>query len=100
MQRNPIIPLKLQDDKAVRNHALLILHYLALERKVPWWKRIFSRWHVSDEPLRHDAGSLLRQIGYDRKKPANTQYAARDQEGTYAFGRAKEEDSWTTLKNY
>ena len=44
--------------------ALLILHQMSLERTGPWWKRMFSRWWISDEPLRNDAGVLLRKIGF------------------------------------
>ena len=36
---------------------LTILHHLALERT--GWRRYFSRWYISDEPLRHDAARLL-----------------------------------------
>ena len=44
--------------------ALAILHMMSIERTGPWWKRIFSRWWISDEPLRNDAGRLLRKINY------------------------------------
>ena len=44
--------------------ALLILHQMSLERSGPWWKRMFSRWWISDEPLRNDAARLLRKIGF------------------------------------
>ena len=46
--------------------ALRILHWMSLERAVPWWKRIYlrRRWWMSDEPLRNDAGRLLRRVNY------------------------------------
>ena len=44
--------------------ALSILHLMSLERDRPWWKRMFSRWWISDEPLRNDAARLLRRVGY------------------------------------
>ena len=49
--------------------ALNILHLMSLERSGPWWKRIFSRWWMSDEPLRNDAGRLLRRVGYRGMDP-------------------------------
>lgn len=36
---------------------------MALERK--GWRRIFGRWHISDEPLRNDAARLLKEIGIE-----------------------------------
>lgn len=53
--------------EAEQRRALSILYYMALERK-GWW-RFFSRWWISDEPLRNDAAELLRDIGYQPEPP-------------------------------
>ena len=49
------------DDERFANRAALILHQMALERR--GWRGFFRRWHISDEPLRHDAANLLREAG-------------------------------------
>ena len=49
-----------------------ILHNMALEYEKPWWKRVFKRWHIHHEPLRHDAANFLRRIKYERMRPLNT----------------------------
>ena len=46
------------------SEALSILHLMSLERDGPWWKRMLSRWWISDEPIRNDAARLLRRVGY------------------------------------
>jgi len=50
-----------------QNRALTILHNMALERT--GWRGFFSRWCISDEPLRNDAANLIREIGYDTLTP-------------------------------
>lgn len=48
-------------DRDFITRAIAILHNMALERKSGG---IFSRrWHISSEPLRNDAASLLREYG-------------------------------------
>ena len=54
--------------------ALTILHNLALENGGPWWKRMWRRWHISDEPLRNDAARLLRRYQVMMMRPAGTRY--------------------------
>ena len=55
--------------------ALNILHNMALERDVSFFRRCFRRWwYIADEPLRNDAANLLRRVGYEAKKPMGTKY--------------------------
>lgn len=42
------------------DRVLVLLRHLTKERK--GWKRFFSRWAISDEPLRHDAANLINMI--------------------------------------
>jgi hypothetical protein len=57
-----------------QNRALHILHNMALERtRWPW--RLFRRWHISQEPLRSDAGNFIREIGYGEFRPYDTRLA-------------------------
>ena len=49
------------DDERFADRAALILRQMALERR--GWRGFFRRWHISDEPLRHDAANLLREAG-------------------------------------
>lgn len=51
-----------------------ILHNMALEYERPWWKRVFGRWAISDEPLRNDAANLLREYKVSKMMPAGTRY--------------------------
>ena len=51
---------------------LVVLHNLALERI--GWRRYFSRWYISDEPLRNDAARILRAVGYKAMFPVGTKY--------------------------
>lgn len=46
---------------------LAILHNMSLERT--GWRKFFSRWLISDEPLRNDAARLLREIDYQAPIP-------------------------------
>ena len=43
-----------------------ILHNMSLEYSRPWWRRMFGRWYISDEPLRNDAANFLREVGDKR----------------------------------
>lgn len=61
-------------DKEFMERATKILHNMALERKRPWWRRVFHRWYISDEPLRHDAARLLRDAQKDPAYPINHNY--------------------------
>ena len=57
--------------------ALSILHNMSLER-VGFWRQLFRRWHISDEPLRHDAANLLREVGAEFLTPVGCQRVAED----------------------
>ena len=46
-----------------------ILHNMSLEYSRPWWRRLFGRWYISDEPLRNDAANFLREVGDKRMIP-------------------------------
>lgn len=52
--------------------ALTILNNLALENK--GWKALWRRWYISDEPLRHDASRLLKDIGWKTMLPKGTDW--------------------------
>ena len=58
-------------DRQFAERASVILHNMALER-VGFWRQLFRRWHISDEPLRHDAANLLREKGVTMLLPKNT----------------------------
>ncbi len=66
------------DDKVFRERAERILFHMALENK--GWKGIwpFTRWCLSDEPLRHDASRLLQEAGVEIPKPTNTRLVGKD----------------------
>lgn len=61
------------DDKEFSERAAMILHNMALER-TGFWRRFFRRWHISHEPLRNDAASLLSEKGIMYRCPENTDY--------------------------
>lgn len=50
--------------------ALNILSNMTLENK--GWKKLFRRWYISDEPLRHDAARLLNDVGWKTFTPDGT----------------------------
>lgn len=53
--------------------ATRILHNMSLER-VGFWRQFFQRWHISHEPLRHDAANCLRRHGVEfALQPKGTQ---------------------------
>ena len=56
--------------------AIGILQNMALENT--GWKAFFRRWFISDEPLRHDAANLLREMGVITRKPIGTQIVGDD----------------------
>lgn len=58
-------------------HAAMILHNMALER-VGFWRRLFRRWHISDEPLRNDAARLLMERGTFYRMPEHCEYVGYD----------------------
>lgn len=47
-------------DQQFIQRATAILHNMSLERRGSW-RQFWRRWHISDEPLRHDASNLLRE---------------------------------------
>lgn len=51
-------------DRQFANRAAQILQNMALERR-GYWRQFFGRWHISHEPLRHDAANLLREAGVE-----------------------------------
>jgi len=55
-------------DRANLSRAITILHNMALERRSPW-RRFFSRWYISDEPLRNDAARFIKDLGVQRLTP-------------------------------
>lgn len=57
-------------DQDQLTRALGILFRLGLERT--GWRRFFSRWYYSDEPLRNDAVNLVREYGFQELRPKNT----------------------------
>lgn len=59
-------------DRQFANEAASILQNMSLER-VGFWRQLFCRWHISDEPLRQDAANLLRRAGIEfRNYPKGT----------------------------
>lgn len=60
-----------------QQRALVILHNLSLERR-GFWRQLFRRWHISDEPLRHDAANLLREVGVELLTPIGCQRVGED----------------------
>lgn len=60
--------------------AVGILHNLALEYERPWWRRIFTRWLIHDEPLRNDAANLLRRHKIEMPRPRGTRYVGDDEQ--------------------
>lgn len=66
-------------DAQFREQAANILQNMALER-VGFWRQFWRRWHISDEPLRHDAANLLRRAGIEfALYPKGTQRVGDDQ---------------------
>lgn len=59
------------------HRATVILHNLSLERR-GFWRQLFRRWHISDEPLRHDAANLLRERGVSLLTPKDCQRVGDD----------------------
>lgn len=53
-----------------QDRALTILFNLSIERT--GWRSWFRRWWLSDEPLRNDAGRLILEVGYQKRRPVNT----------------------------
>jgi len=66
-------------DRQFADRAAAILHSLSLEHR-GFWRQLFSRWHISDEPLRHDAANLLREYGIEFLMPIGCQRVGDDQE--------------------
>lgn len=64
--------MKHMTDQEFSERAMAILHNMALERK--GWRGFFRRWHISDEPLRNDAASLLRERGCSFLMPKDTRW--------------------------
>ena len=62
----------MMNDAEFSRRASVILHNMALERR--GWRGFFSRWCISDEPLRNDAANLLRERGEHRLMPIDCQY--------------------------
>ena len=54
-------------DQVLLERALAILHRMATEKM--GWRRFFSRWYYSDEPLRNDAANLVREAGFGMPMP-------------------------------
>lgn len=52
---------------AQQERALMILHRMSCERERYWFA--WRRWWIADEPLRNDAGNLLREIGFEAMTP-------------------------------
>lgn len=61
------------NDRQFAERAAGILHNMALERK-GFWRSLFRRWHISDEPLRNDAANLLREYGVTMLMPKGCQW--------------------------
>lgn len=59
--------------------AATILHNLALER-TGWRRYVFGRWYIAAEPLRNDAGRLLRQYKFHTIQPLGTRVCGDDGE--------------------
>lgn len=59
-----------KNDARYLDRALGILHRMATEHT--GWRRFFSRWYYSDEPLRNDAANLVREAGFGMPQPINT----------------------------
>ncbi len=57
-------------DEMLLDRALGILHRLATENE--GWRRFFSRWYYSAEPLRNDAANLVREAQFDMPRPIGT----------------------------
>ena len=57
-------------DSVFLDRALSILHRMATEQT--GWRRFFSRWYYSDEPLRNDAANLVREARFGMPMPLNT----------------------------
>lgn len=65
-------------DEQFKERATRILHNMALER-VGYWRQLWQRWHISDEPLRNDAANLLREAGIEFfARPKGTQMVGDD----------------------
>ena len=65
------------DDAVFRQRAETILWHMALERN-GFWRQLFRRWHINDEPLRNDAANLLRDAGVFRMTPTYCQLVGDD----------------------
>jgi len=63
-------------DKQFRRRAERILHNMALENT--GWRRFLGRWNVNHEPLRNDAGNLLREAGYSQPMRIGTRLVGED----------------------
>lgn len=56
-----------------------VLYNMSLER-TGYWRQLFRRWHISDEPLRHDAANCLRRHGIEFSlRPKGTHIVGEDQ---------------------
>jgi len=67
-------------DRQFANEAANILQNMSLEKR-GFWRQLFGRWHISDEPLRHDAANLLRRAGVEFScYPKGTQRVGDDQD--------------------
>ena len=65
------------NDRRNLERAITILHNMALERR--GWRHFFSRWYISDEPLRNDAARFLKELGVVRMVPMEARIYDPDQ---------------------
>lgn len=59
---------------AQQSRALNILHNMALVHKRPLWAFWTPRFYIHHEPLRHDAGNLVRELNYQQAIPLDVTY--------------------------
>lgn len=79
--KNQFVKIAEGIDQERRNCMLLdrslgILHRMATERV--GWRRFFSRWYFSDEPLRNDAARLIREAQFQMPRPMGTRLVGDD----------------------
>lgn len=68
---------KFDREMDLKDRAFAILYRMGTERT--GWRRFFSRWYYSDEPLRNDAANLCREAGFGLNcVPFNTQLVGDD----------------------
>jgi hypothetical protein len=63
-------------DHDVDLRAFAILHRFATEQT--GWRRFFSRWYYSDEPLRNDAANLIREAQFEMPIPEHCRLVGGD----------------------